>query len=500
MKKIKEMINNIKNNEKINYILEKIKKIIHNENMNCKLRKIKSIILRTFFLIRYNWKKIIISIFALLTITINTNIENIIKKLTIPLFVQGFADFLNGIFKLLTLNKIQVNSINILVYVLEIILWCGIIYIFDRFFKLKNKHQKEFKKMRDFTNAQEEYPYVISQNINKDNYKILEEIFCTNGVPRKKWKEKKEDIEERFGRVIINDFEEIDGSVNKILVQSISPKYKVPKVIEWKDSFLNPKNSVLVLGENLLGKIIVDLNKTPHILNGGTTGSGKSVLTENLIYQCYKKGYIVYIADLKKIDFMQWENIKDVNVITEIEILKEKLSKLSLELLNREMKFRNAKVHNIDEYNRKCTSKGCEPLKRIIVVCDEVAEIFNEENKETKEIERVLSRIARLGRAFGITLILSTQRPDCKVLEGQIKSNLDVRICGRADRTLSEIILGKGNTDADALIPKEEQGLFLTNSNKIFRGYLFPKNFIQDFTNAKREKRGVSNNEYTSNN
>lgn len=498
MKKIKEMINNIKNNEKINYILEKIKKIIHNEETNYKLGKIKSKILKMLFLIRYNWKKIVIGVFAFLTIAININIENIIKKLTIPLFIQGFAEFLNNIFKLLTLNKIQVNNINVLIYVLEILLWCGIIYIFDRFFKLKNKHQKEFKKMRDFTNAQEEYPYVISQNINKDNYKILEEIFCTNGVPRKKWKEKKEDIEERFDRVIINDFEEIDGSVNKILVQSISPKYKVPKVIEWRDTFLNPKNSVLVLGENLLGKIIVDLNKTPHILNGGTTGSGKSVLTENLIYQCYKKGYIVYIADLKKIDFMQWENIKDVNVITDIQTLYEKLKELNNELWDRQLKFQDIKVRDIDEYNNKCAKN--KQLKRFIFVCDEVTEIFNEENTETKEIEKILSRIARLGRAFGITLILSTQRPDCKVLEGQIKSNLDIRICGRADRTLSEIILGKGNTDADALIPKDAQGLFLTNSNKIFRGYLFPKNFIQNFTDEEKEKRGVINSEYTSNN
>lgn len=143
MKKIKEMINNIKNNKKINYILEEIKKIIHNEKINYKLRKIKSIILKTFFLIRYNWKKIVIGVFTFLTIAINTNIENIIKKLTIPPFIQDFADFLNDIFKLLTLNKIQINSINILVYVLEIVLWCGIIYILDQYFRLKDKHQNE---------------------------------------------------------------------------------------------------------------------------------------------------------------------------------------------------------------------------------------------------------------------------------------------------------------------------------------------------------------------
>lgn len=499
MKKIKEMINNIKNNEKINYILEKIKKIIHNENINYKLRKIKSIILKMFFLIRYNWKKVIIGVFAILTIGVNANIDNITNKLSIPQCVNDFADFWNNIFKFITFNKIKTKSINILFYLSEIVLWCGIIYILDKYFKLKDKHQKELRKIKGFANAENEYSHLTKQKRNKENYKILEETYDANGVPLDVWKEKRADIETATNRVIV-DIKEVDGTKNKICVSSISPKYKVEKIIEWEDSFLSSQNSVLVLGENILGKIIVDLNKTPHILNGGTTGSGKSVLTENLIYQCYNKGYIVYIADLKKIDFMQWQGIQNINVITEIEVLKEELSKLSMELLNRELKFQRAKVHNIDEYNSKYTNECCEPLKRIVFVCDEVAEIFNEENKETKEIERVLSRIARLGRAFGITLILSTQRPDCNVLEGQIKSNLDVRICGRADRTLSEIILGKGNTDADALIPKEEQGLFLTNSNKIFRGYLFPRNFIKDFTNAEKEKQGVDNNEYTSNN
>lgn len=490
MKKIKEIINN----EHINHIIEKINAIRNNEDINYKLRKIKEIIIKMFFLIRYNWKKIIICIATLLTISINVNIDNITNKLSIPPFINGFADFLNDIFKLITFNKIQINSINILVYILEILLWCGLIYILDKYFSLKNKHQKEFKLMRDFKNEEREYPYLTARKRNKTNYKILEEIFYTNGIPPKDWKAKKADIEERFNKVILNDFEEIEGRKDEILVQSISPKYKLPPVIEWKDSFLSPKNSVLILGENMIGKIIIDLNKTPQILIAGSTGSGKSILLENLIYQCYKKGAIVYIADLKKVDFMQWENINNVNVITDIQTLYETLSKIDDELLNRQIKFQNAKVRNIDEYNIKYTNECCEPLKRIVFACDEVTEIFNDENKTTKEIERYLSRIARLGRAFGITLIISTQRPDCKVLDGQIKSNLDVRICGKADKILSEVILGKGNTDADALIPKDAQGLFLTNSNKVFRGYFFPNNFIE------KEKRGVNNNEYPSNN
>lgn len=493
MKKIKEMINNIKNNKKINYILEEIKKIIHNENMNCKLRKIKSIILKTFFLIRYNWKKIVIGVFTFLTIAINTNIENIIKKLTIPQFIQDFADFLNDILKLLTLNKIQINSINILVYVLEIVLWCGIIYILDKYFKLKDKHQKELRKIKGFANAENKYTHLTKQKRNKQNFKILEETYYANGVPLDVWKEKRADIETATNRVIV-DIKEVDGTKNKICVSSISPKYKVPKVIEWKDDFISSKNSVLVLGENILEKVTVDLNKTPHILLGGTTGSGKTILLENLIYQYYKKNAIIYLADLKKVDFMQWENVNNVNVITDIQTLRNKLYEVIDILINRQIKLQRLKVRNIDEYNQKYTNECNRPLQRIVVACDELTEIFNEDNKTTKEIEKYLSQIARLGRAFGITLIISTQRPDCKVLDGQIKSNIDVRICGKADKILSEVILGKGNTDADALIPKDAQGLFLTNNNKVFRGYFFPNNFIE------KEKRGVSNNEYTSNN
>ncbi len=162
-------------------------------------------------------------------------------------------------------------------------------------------------------------------------------------------------------------------------------------------------------------------------------------------------------------------------------------------MTDRQKKFQNANVKNIDEYNNICANKDNEPMKRIVFVCDEVAEIFGDDDRKIKIIESILSKIARLGRAFGITLILSTQRPDSKILEGQIKSNLDVRICGRADKILSEVVLGKGNSDADSLIPKDEQGVFITNNGKRFKGYLFEDDMI-----LKEKQRGV-NNEYTSN-
>ena len=96
-------------------------------------------------------------------------------------------------------------------------------------------------------------------------------------------------------------------------------------------------------------------------------------------------------------------------------------------------------------------------------------------SKEQKElvtkIENKLSVIARQGRAFGIHLILATQRPDANILSGQIRNNIDYRVCGRADNVLSQIILD--NTDAADKIPKDAQGLFVNHEGSVFRAYLF---------------------------
>ena len=96
------------------------------------------------------------------------------------------------------------------------------------------------------------------------------------------------------------------------------------------------------------------------------------------------------------------------------------------------------------------------------------------DKKVVSDIEDYLAKFATQGRAFWVHLMLSTQRPDADLLKGQIKSNLDVRICGRtAERGLSEIVLGKGNYDADQLIGKEEVGMFVMHNGKMFRGYYF---------------------------
>lgn len=116
-------------------------------------------------------------------------------------------------------------------------------------------------------------------------------------------------------------------------------------------------------------------------------------------------------------------------------------------------------------------------MPRLVFACDEVAEVLDKtgRSKEDKEllarIESKLATIARLGRAFGIHLILVTQRPDATIVPGQIKNNLDFRVCGRAENVLSAIILDNGS--AVEQIPKDARGRFITGDGTVFQGFLF---------------------------
>ena len=94
------------------------------------------------------------------------------------------------------------------------------------------------------------------------------------------------------------------------------------------------------------------------------------------------------------------------------------------------------------------------------------------------QIESKLSTIARQGRAFGIHLILATQRPDATILAGQIRNNIDCRVCGRADNVLSQIILD--STAASEQIPKDAQGRFIMHDGTVFQGFWFDESAAFD--------------------
>ena len=181
------------------------------------------------------------------------------------------------------------------------------------------------------------------------------------------------------------------------ILDTVSAGDDLPEVLKWKDSYLSPKSFVLVLGESYTGPVTVNLAHIPHILLGGSTGSGKSVLLKLLLMQALRKGAEVYIADFKGgVDFPKVWHEKCRMCFAE-EDLCNILDQLVEELERRKSAFKALGCPNIDAYNEIAER----PLQRLIFACDEVAEMLDktgadsERKKLLAQIENKLSTIAR---------------------------------------------------------------------------------------------------------
>ena len=316
-----------------------------------------------------------------------------------------------------------------------------------------------------------EAPMLLTARKDKQNPHVTVMEFETNSIPKSVWETKRDLIEAALNLHIVKVTEGKDK--RRILLYTVSAKTNLPAVIYWNDKYLSNESFVLTLGESWTGRETVNLVYIPHILLGGSTGSGKSILLKLLIMQCVKKGAVVCVADFKGgVDFPEVWHRKCRMVFENTDLL-EMLTTLVDELERRKTVFRDEGCSNIDEHNKSSNDS----LSRIIFACDEVAEVLDKNglSKDEKElisqIESKLSVIARQGRAFGIHLILATQRPDANILTGQIRNNIDFRVCGRADNVLSQIILD--NTTAADQIPKDAQGRFIRHDGTVFQGYLF---------------------------
>lgn len=314
-------------------------------------------------------------------------------------------------------------------------------------------------------------PELLRKRRDRDNPRVTVWEFRNQSIPLQEWENKRLAIETALGITIVKLA--YDKGKSRVLVYAVPAGDDLPEVLKWKESYLSPKSFVLVLGESYTGPVTVNLAHIPHILLGGSTGSGKSVLLKLLLMQALLKGAEVYIADFKGgVDFQKVWHEKCRMCFTE-EDLRYTLGQLVTVLEYRKSEFRALGCPNIDAYNDVAESS----LPRLIFACDEVAEMLdktgadNERKKLLAQIENKLSTIARQGRAFGIHLILATQRPDATIIPGQIRNNMDFRVCGRADSVLSQIILD--NTSAAEQIPKDARGRFITGEGTVFQGYLF---------------------------
>lgn len=132
-----------------------------------------------------------------------------------------------------------------------------------------------------------EAPLLLSRIKLKSNLRITVLEFETNGIPRHEWEDKQAKIEAALNVNIVKIKEGKDK--RRVLLYTVSALSGLPDTIHWKSEYLSKDSFVLVLGENPIGQVTVNLAQIPHVLLGGSTGSGKSVLLKLLVMQCVKR-------------------------------------------------------------------------------------------------------------------------------------------------------------------------------------------------------------------
>ncbi|MCQ2613701.1 MAG: DNA translocase FtsK 4TM domain-containing protein [Treponemataceae bacterium] len=186
-------------------------------------------------------------------------------------------------------------------------------------------------------------------------------------------------------------------------------------------------------GKSISGEaVIADLEKMPHLLIAGATGSGKSVcintIIMSLLYHAAPQDVRLILIDPKIVELSVYNGIPHllVPVVTQADKAREVLEQTVQEMMNRYQLLAAAGKRNIQTYNKSLSAEeNHKKLPRIVVIIDELADLMMADGKS---VEESICRITQLARACGIHLVLATQRPTTNVVTGLIKANVPSRI------------------------------------------------------------------------
>lgn len=253
----------------------------------------------------------------------------------------------------------------------------------------------------------------------------------------------------------------------------------------------NSDNKLRVaLGKDIMGQpIFMDINKTPHLLIAGSTGSGKSVcvncIISSILMRAKPDEVKLIMVDPKKVELTMYNCIPHLlmPVITDPKKASAALQKVVDEMEKRYELFSDSKTKNIEGYNAKLRAQNellpvesQKPLlPYIVVLIDELADLML---VASKEVEQSIMRITQMARAAGIHLIVATQRPSTDVITGVVKANIPSRISFAVSsqidsRTIldhpgAEKLLGKGDmlyAPMGATSPTRIQGAFISEED-----------------------------------
>lgn len=244
----------------------------------------------------------------------------------------------------------------------------------------------------------------------------------------------------------------------------------------------------IAVGVDVFGRpFSFDLAETPHLLVAGTTGSGKSVFLNDVVlsilFNKTPDEVQLIMIDPKMVEFTPYNGIPHLlrPVIYDTKHSLEALDWANQEMMRRYNLFSQISVRTIESFNDKVSKNiklemsnpELKQLPRIVIVVDEYMEMMFEAKKE---LEEYITRLARLGRASGVHLVLATQRPSSDVVTSSIKANIPCRASFTVidwresktilDRTGAERLLGSGDmlfSSAESAVPVHAQAAFVSN-------------------------------------
>ena len=251
---------------------------------------------------------------------------------------------------------------------------------------------------------------------------------------------------------------------DKISVVGIEVPNKLVTPVHIRDvlgssAFMSHKSDVcFAVGKDINGSPIVgDIAKFPHVLIAGTTGSGKSVCTNSLIvsmlYKSTPDEVRFIMVDPKMVELAPYNGIPHllIPVVTDPKKAAGALQWAVYEMMKRYQLFSNHGVKELKAYNKLAeTDPEMRKFPTVVVVIDELADLML---VAAKEVEESICRVAQMGRAAGMHLVIATQRPSADVITGLMKANIPSRIAFAVASSLeSRIILD--NTGAEKLVGK----------------------------------------------
>ena len=248
---------------------------------------------------------------------------------------------------------------------------------------------------------------------------------------------------------------------DKISTVGIEVPNKIISTVYLRDIIDSPKftsskaDLTFAIGKDIGGNPVVgNISKLPHLLIAGTTGSGKSVCMNSLIisllYKSNPEDVRLIMVDPKMVELGVYNGIPHlyIPVVTDPKKAAGALQWAVTEMLKRYRLFSEMGVRSLTAYNEHLAANGQPKMPNVVVVIDELADLML---VASKEVEESICRVAQMGRAAGMHLVIATQRPSADVITGLMKANIPSRIAFAVSSGLeSRIILD--NPGAEKLI------------------------------------------------